>query len=364
VASTDEVCLGVTIILVLDIRLGHGVCNSPCSARGLRGATDSKSRYSVAGASLPTWPSGAFLPEPSVLSHTVVQMRTDQLAAKAQPALVGAILRSKFFAALFVLGCANGLAARIGQSLTQHDGLAVAVLATFKISIIIFAACIAGVLLIYHDRHEDASATADTIRTGDVAVAAVFMLLVAVPIAPLSWLAVMILSLYILFFTDSRGARRRGVVILLATTVPMFWSPLLFDCFARIILIAEASAIGTLLGTHRTGNIVEFADRSGMLVIYPGCSSLANVSLAILCWITLSQCVHHKWSTRDLLWCGLIGLSVVVVNVLRVSLMGLNTSYYYAIHNAMGDAITNMIIFGFTVGISILGLRREIFPLA
>jgi hypothetical protein len=269
--------------------------------------------------------------------------------------------RAELFAGLFLLGCANGLAGRIGQSLTQHDGWVVAVLATFKISIIIFVACFAGVALVFRDKADEVRSCDDGVQLADLAVAAVFVALVLLPISPLSWLAVTALSLYILLFRGAGWSGHRGAIILLATTVPMLWSPLLFDFFATLVLQIDASLVGWLLGTHRSGNMVEFADHSTNLVIYPGCSSLANVSLAFLCWVTLSQSVRHKWHPQDLLWCLLTCTSVIAVNVTRISLMGLSLPYYHAIHNPLGDTITNAIIFGLTVGISVLGLRREIF---
>jgi len=78
-------------------------------------------------------------------------------------------------------------------------------------------------------------------------------------------------------------AQHLGATILLATTVPMLWSRLFFDLFANFALDVDASLAGWMLGTHRTANMVEFADHSGTLVIFPSCSSLANVSPALLC---------------------------------------------------------------------------------
>jgi hypothetical protein len=272
--------------------------------------------------------------------------------------------RAELFAGLFLLGCANGLAARIGQSIREHGGWVVAVLATFKISVIIFAACFAGVSLVFHDKTDEVRLADDGVRLADLAVAAVFVALVILPISPLSWLAVTALSLYILLFRGANESGRRGAIILLATTVPMLWSPLLFDFFATLVLQIEASIVGWLLGTHQSGNMVEFADHSETLVIYPACSSLANVSLAFLFWVTLSQSVRHKWRPQDLLWCLLICTSVIAANVTRISLMALSIPYYHAIHSTYGDMIINAIIFGLTVGISVLGLRREIFSSA
>jgi exosortase/archaeosortase family protein len=195
-------------------------------------------------------------------------------------------------------------------------------------------------------------------------VGVVFLMLVILPVGQLSWLAVATLSLYILLFTDPNQPARRGAIILLATTVPMLWSKLLFHFLAKFILEIDASLVSWELGTRRSGNVVQFADHSADLVILPACSSLANVSLAILCWITLSQLAQHRWRFRDILWCLLACASVVAVNVTRISLMGLSISHYNAIHSQTGDAITNWIILILTVGISTIGLKREIFARA
>ena len=109
-------------------------------------------------------------------------------------------------------------------------------------------------------------------RPSELALGVGFVFLVILPIGPLSWIAVTGLSLYILVSTDVPTSRR-GAFILLATTVPMLWSRMLFQFFASSILRVDALFVSWLLGTDRTGNVVEFADSSARLVILPGCSS-------------------------------------------------------------------------------------------
>jgi exosortase/archaeosortase family protein len=136
---------------------------------------------------------------------------------------------------------------------------------------------------------------------------------------------------------------------------------LLFRYFANFILEIDASLIGLLLGTGHTGNIVRFADQSGNLVITPYCSSLANVSLAFLTWVTISQWLSHRSSLKDLYWCVLAAVTVIATNVTRISLMGLSEMHYQTIHNHWGDMITNLLILGLTVGLCLLGVKRELF---
>jgi hypothetical protein len=263
--------------------------------------------------------------------------------------------RGELFAALLTLGCVNGLGSRAIQSVYKL-GWADALLSTFEISAIVWLSCIAGISIVLRAR------TAE-VRWADVAMGSGFLLLVILPIGALSWLAVTALSLYLLATTND-PLLRRGATILFATTVPMLWSRMLFQFFANTILQVDASLVGWLLGTHRVGNLVGFADGSGVLVIQPPCSSLANVSLAFLCWVTLSQFVCHKKSAYDIAWCFLACASVVAVNVTRMSLMGLSQLQYQGIHNHWGDAVANAIILSLTVSFCMLGVKRELFPRA
>jgi hypothetical protein len=227
--------------------------------------------------------------------------------------------RGELFAGLYILGCANGLAAKMILSV-HRLGWADAAVGTFDVSAIVVVACFTGISLILADK-------TDGLDLADLAVAMVVLLIIALPIGAMSWLAVTMLSLYVLLFTQATDSQHRGAVILLAATVPMLWSRLVFDLFASFILAVDASLVGWMLGTHRSGNMVEFADHSGTLVVFPSCSSLANVSLALLCWVTISASVRHQWRAQDIFWCLLACSSVVAVNVIRISLMGLSSAH-------------------------------------
>jgi hypothetical protein len=265
--------------------------------------------------------------------------------------MAGDLHHGDYFAGLFILGYASGFTSRIVHSI-EEIGWADALFRTFGISVIILAACVAGIALILRDRTSG-------MHRFEVALGVGFILLVIIPIGPLSWIAVTCLSIYILFSTDV-ATSRRGALILLATTVPLLWSRLLFQFFTNYILAADAFLVSWLLGTDRTGNLVEFGDKSGQLVILPPCSSLANVSLAFLCWVTLSQIVSHPKNFADSFWCFCACVAVVAVNVARMTLLGLTDWHYATFHNQWGDAVVNVIILTVIVGICALGVRREL----
>ena len=268
------------------------------------------------------------------------------------PRIANELPRGEFFAGLFVLGCVSGLASRVVQSINRL-GWADALFNTFEISAIVWISCAAGISLVYRDRTIG-------VRSREIAIGLGIVFLVALPIGPLSWFAVTALSLYIIFTTNVASSRR-GAVILLAATVPMLWSRLLFQFFANVILQIDASLVGWMLGTHRAGNVVGFADGSGALVILPACSSLANVSLAFLCWATVSQLVAHK-NLR--LRCVVVPYGMHFSGCRECDAdgdKGLSQWHYATFHSAWGDAVSNITILILIVGFSVLGVRRELF---
>ena len=281
-----------------------------------------------------------------------------ELAAPSRGLLVTlrtSISRDEFFIGLYILGCANGLLGRFLQS-AHIDGWTSAAL-SIDINVIVLFAAFAGISALL-------SAEKDELRSADLAVAVIFLGLVSLPIYPLSWVAVTGLSFYIFLFAKGGSERTRGALILLAMSVPMLWSRLLFQFFAKLILNADASLVASLLGTERLGNMVQFADGSSYMVVLPACSSLANMSFAFLCWISVTQWAKHKWSAADLFWGPLACASIIAVNVTRISLMGLSRSHYEAIHSQWGDLVTNSIMLVLMVGVSVVGARRELFSRA
>ena len=116
----------------------------------------------------------------------------------------------------------------------------------------------------------------------------------------------------------------------------MFWSRQIFKLLSEPILKIDAALVGWATGMPRSGNALRFADGSGSFWIGPGCSSLANVSLAVLCWVLLANMFNVGNSLRGLGWCLLAMLVVVTINVTRISLIGLHPEYYDLLHSPAG----------------------------
>jgi exosortase/archaeosortase family protein len=267
-------------------------------------------------------------------------------------ALQHSLPRNELFAGLYVVACANGLLGRTIYTLNLEGWYGA--VTGFEINVIVLAACFAGVYLI-------AAGSRDRIRTLDLVVALAFLGLVSLPIYALSWVAVTGLSFYILLFANDGAERRRGALILLALAVPMLWSRLLFQFFARFLLDLDATMAAWMLGTERTGNLVRFADNSGYMVITPACASFGNMTYAFLCWVVVSQWVNHRWRSIDLLWLFLACASVVAINVTRIALTGQSQASFQFIHNQYGEMILGTVFICLIIGFSVIGARREVF---
>jgi hypothetical protein len=264
--------------------------------------------------------------------------------------------RDELFAGLCLLACINGLGGRAIQSINRL-GWTAALLDSFDTSAIVWCACGIGLLFLTREKR-------DAIRSADIAVTSVALILIMLPSAGMSWLALTGFGLYMLLFTNPPTLRRRGALIFLATTVPMLWSNLAFHLFVNPILIFDASLVGWVLGTDRAGNMVRFADGSGYMTIWPPCSSIVNAPYAFVIWAVIGQLAGRRWSSLDLLWCAAACTAMVIMNVIRLSLMGLSVGYYTAIHNEWGDNFVNMVGLSLGVAISLYGVRHELFSRA
>lgn len=241
------------------------------------------------------------------------------------------ISRPYFFAALVAIGFLNGLSEKLYRSVIDY-GFFGALSATFDVSIIIWGALLAALVMLHR-------APADPIRRGDIAVGFLAGLAYLAPVPALSWLGLCLIAVY-LRATASETTLRRAAAIVLGLTLPLFWSRVLFAAFSETILHIDAQMVGWLTGMSTTGNVVSFADGSGSMFIAPGCSSLANVALACLSAVTFVNLRSGRWSKATLLWTLASVALVVAINLIRIGLIGIYPEQFDLIHGPLGATVT------------------------
>jgi hypothetical protein len=273
-----------------------------------------------------------------------------------QAGLAAGHSRGELFAGLSVLGFANGIAGRVCRAILD-DGAAAALASTFGISAIVWVAFIACPAMLLRGPREP-------LGRADLVMAAGVLTATMLPFSSLSWVALTGLALYILRDVwVSRGRRlslpvHRGAWILLATTGAMLWGRLLLLSASGPVLGTDAFLAGWLAGTKAVGNTVRFAGSGDYVWIGPPCSSLANISLAILCWVLFAQFRGLTWSVRHAGWCLLACLSVVAINVTRIALIVLHEEQFDLLHGPTGAVIANWLSVAAVLGICMWGTRR------
>lgn len=251
-------------------------------------------------------------------------------------------------AILAVISFLNGLVSRSLGAISDVGFLA-ALANTFEISVIVWLSLGLGVRLVWISPPSEMSRRDYWVFSGLLA-------LTLVPIAELSWIALSGIAAYGVVNSARGTGLRRGAIILLAVSVPMFWSRVLFKALAEYVLTFDAALVGFVSGQGNAGNTVTYADQSGYIWIAQSCSSLNNVSLAILCWVTIIQLYKRSFAMRDLIWLLAACLSVVVINVARLTLIVFFPEQFELIHGPIGGTIVAWMILISTVAICLRGV--------
>ena len=156
---------------------------------------------------------------------------------------------------------------------------------------------------------------------------------------------------------DDPNLRGAGVV-LAALAIQQYWGHIVFDIFALPLLQAETAVVGTLVqafraGTEWQGNVITGPSGFG-IIVYSACSSFHNLSLAMLCWLTVSRLRNQSWRRRDLLTGCVIGAAMIACNVARLCLMAWSPDFYEYWHDGPGAQI-------FAVGASVMVLMLSLY---
>lgn len=259
--------------------------------------------------------------------------------------------RGAIFAGLTIVGFLNGSSEKFGGAIDEQ-GLLPALLNTFDISLIIWGATAAAVVLLLR-------AVPAKAGRWDLVVTGLASLAFIVPVPALSWVALAGIALWLYLSSPLGGILRRAAGIIFALTIPTLWARLLFAAMSDTLLRFDSALVSLVVGTRASGNVVPFADGSGALFIGPSCSSFSNVSLAVLCAAALVNFYGRKWSLAVILWTGLAASVVIAINVLRIGMIGLYPTGYDLIHGPIGATIAGWLTALAIVAVCFEGMGRD-----
>jgi hypothetical protein len=236
--------------------------------------------------------------------------------------------RASLFACVGVLAALNAQAGQIVNDLTfQNSFVGLANLA--GVSGIIWFAMYA-ILNIGFSGDDDRVSAKDGVILG-VAVA-----LAMLPVAAASKIGLELCALYLLLTSTAGHASRRVGIILLGLTGPLVWGRVLLEAFAAPLLSLDAHLVGTVIGTPVHGNIVRFANSPHSFLIGTPCSSLHNISMALVLWTTAAALFLVRFDGRYIR-CGLaMAAFMFALNIMRLSLIGLFPQSFTFLHDGAG----------------------------
>jgi hypothetical protein len=143
-----------------------------------------------------------------------------------------------------------------------------------------------------------------------------------------------------LFVTSHRrDPSRRVSLILFALTGPLLWGRILLQLFAAPILALDAHLVGIVSGTAVEGNTVRFAGESVRMLIAGPCSSVHNMSLAIVLWTTAAALFNVRVD-REYVAIGVAMIAwMFALNVARLTSIALFPSHFIFLHHGTGATL-------------------------
>lgn len=237
---------------------------------------------------------------------------------------------------VFLLGCANALAGKILPAIAEK-GLWVAGSQWFEVSIFVW-------LSIAITSHMLLEATNRYSTKGELLIALFFVACFIIPSSTINWLFLAGYGLYALSRSTSLTPLYkmslffiimisiREPVVMMGMKVLAEYTLLLDAWFVDVISYLISEPI------ERVGNILISSSGHGIMVL-AGCSSLANISLALLLWLVLRDHTDTRFHPSDAIGIIAVCVAIIALNTLRLSLMVKDLSYYTMFHSTLGTAL-------------------------
>lgn len=253
-------------------------------------------------------------------------------AAPARPAAhFLQVARGSSFAAAGVLAALNAQAGQIIVAFSDRPPVE-ALTNLAGISAIIWAAMIAA-WKIGSDDPQPLRARAD------VWVLALVIVLSFLPISFAAELGLLTCAVYFAATSPHRTPARRAAIVLLALTGPLIFGRVLLNLFNKPILWLDAHIVGAVIGTRVDGNMFLAADGVHRFEIANLCSSVHNISLAIVLWTTAAMLFDIRIDRRYIATGAAMAGFMFALNIVRLSSIGLFPTHFIFLHFGTGAVL-------------------------
>jgi hypothetical protein len=255
--------------------------------------------------------------------------------------------------AMALLGSLNAVARPVVASIHDAGWVAVAGI-TFGVNPAVWVALVISLAGL-------ASGSNTPLKRRDVVLTAIVLLGLTVPSATASWLVLAGFSAVLMRDHSLTSTQRAGATILLVTALRdplvstathLFNEPLL----ALDAMLAAMALAPFANGVHADGNLVLGPD-GARLVVLTSCSSLANLSYALLFWFAVSRTLLPRLDRKAWAAGAVLALLLVALNVTRLAMKAASDAGYDVIHGPPGRLLFEVLMLLVVTGLTLLGVR-------
>jgi exosortase/archaeosortase family protein len=175
-------------------------------------------------------------------------------------------------------------------------------------------------------------------EAGDLTRANMLVLALALALTLVPWNVaalpgLLLLSLWSLRVGTAGSAEWRAGLIMLALAGSMITARLLLNSVGDKVLILDAQFVAWLAGVPVQGNVVDFqGSEGGSFIIGPACSSVHNMSHAVLLWATVTQLLRLRIDAMLAAFALLAMAGMFLVNALRLTAIAWYPQHFDEIH--------------------------------
>lgn len=271
--------------------------------------------------------------------------------ARAPSQRMGMLSRPALFAISGGVASVNGFAGKIATAFSTKP-VATALLDLGGVSAIVWFA----VYSLFAIAQEDERAEPNRM---DRAICAFVLVLSFAPFNFAAAIGLLLGGAYLAVTSPGQSAPRRMAIVMLALTGPLIWGRFLLALMGPQLLGLDAWLAGLIAGEPVRGNVVGLHG-GGRLYVALGCSSVHNMSLAVLLFVTLTQMLRLHYTRRMMVIGALAALAMAMVNVLRLAALARFPQYFDLLHTGWGGALFGVLSFVAAGAIIFGGIRAEL----
>ena len=173
----------------------------------------------------------------------------------------------------------------------------------------------------------------------DMTVVAMVAALVFLPLSLSGHAALLLCALYLQATSRPATPARRIALLLLSLTGPLIWGRILLRLLAGPVLALDAHIVGFIVGTPIDGNTVRFAHSPKEFLIGGPCSSVHNISLAVVLWTTAAVLFRARSDGRYAAYGSSMMALMFMLNIARLCAIALFPASFDFLHIGAGAAM-------------------------